>query len=395
MTTVQRVADAQELLPGLSPDILELKKATREFVDSAVLPHESDIGVTGHVPEVVAQHLKGLGYYGLTIPEEYGGLGLRPIEYCAVLEELARAPKPVWNLVNVSNGVAARVLERYGTPEQKHIYLRGIAAGNMVPSIAVTEPEAGSDVQAVRTTARPVDGGWLINGTKHFITFGDRSDCLFVLARTGREIDNGQKRFTFFLVRRDNPGLSVTRIQRSIAGPPYDQAELAFDDCRVADSDVLGIVGEGLKAVFTTFGEERLSMAICALGTSQRAIELAVGHAKSRKAFGQRIGDYQAIQHLIVDSVTELSAARALTYQVVSDATTGLMQPHQSSMAKLFASEAAGRIVDRCLQVFGGAGYMEDSPIARLYRDVRVMTLSGGTSEIQRNIIAKALLDEH
>jgi alkylation response protein AidB-like acyl-CoA dehydrogenase len=394
MNAVQQVADARGL-SGLPALVLDLKKATREFVDTAVLPHESEIGVTGQVPMTVTQHLKALGYYGLTIPEEYGGLGLRPVEYCAVLEELARAPKPVWNLVNVCNGVAARVLERYGTAEQKQSYLRGVAAGDVVPSITVTEPEAGSDVQALRTTARRADGGWLINGTKHFITFGDRSDCLFVLARTGRETGSGRKRFTFFVVRRDNPGLSVTRIQRSIAGPPYDQAELAFNDCYVADSDVLGIEGEGLKAVLTTFREERLSMAICALGTAQRAVELAIGHAKSRMAFGQRIGDYQAVQHLIVESATELSAARALTYQVVSDATSGSMLAHHSSMAKLFASEAAGRIVDRCLQVFGGTGYMEESPISRLYRDVRVMRLSGGTSEIQRNIIARALLDGH
>jgi acyl-CoA dehydrogenase len=390
MSTILQVVGAERL----PPEIQELKRATREFVDTAVLPYESEIGVSGVVPESVAKHLRDLGYYGLTIPEEYGGLGLRPIEYCAVLEELARAPKPVWNLVNVTNGIAARVLERYGTAQQKDVYLRGIAAGEVVPSITVTESEAGSDVQAIRTTARHIDGGWIINGTKHFITFGDRSDCLFVLARTSRDNGDGKKRFTFFLVRRDNPGLSVTRIQRSMAGPPYDQAELAFDDCHVTDEDVLGTEGEGLKAVFATFGEERISMAITALGTAQRAVELAVEHARSRTAFGQRIADYQAVQHLIVDSATELSAARALTYQVVGDATVGALRPHQSSMAKLFASEAAGRIVDRCLQVFGGTGYMEESPISRLYRDVRVMRLSGGTSEIQRNIIAQALLHD-
>jgi acyl-CoA dehydrogenase len=388
MTTLDEIVGVD----GLPDDILELKAATREFVNDAVLPYESEIGVTGNVPGTVSKHLKALGYYGLTIPEEYGGLGLRTIEYCAVLEELARAPKPVWNLVNVCNGVAARVLERYGSAEQKNTYLRGIAAGDVVPSITVTEPEAGSDVQAVRTTARHVDSGWLINGTKHYITFGDRSDCLFVLARTGIDNSSGKKQFTFFLVRRDNPGLSVTRIQRSIAGPPYDQAELAFDDCYIAESDVLGTEGGGLKAVFATFGEERISMAICALGTAQRALELAVAHAKSRNAFGSPIADYQAVQHLIVDSATELSAARALTYQVVGAVTAGAPAPYKSSIAKLFASEAAGRVVDRCLQVFGGAGYMEESPISRLYRDVRVMRLSGGTSEIQRNIIARAIL---
>ena len=379
---------------ALPAEAKEMKAAAEEFVDKRILPHEVQIGLTGKVPEEVIKTLKELGYYGLTIPGEYGGLGLDYLSYCAVLEELARAPKPVWNLVNVTNGVASRLLARVGSDEQKQAYLPGVAAGDLVPSITVTEPDAGSDVQALRTSARRVDGGWLISGTKHYITFGGIADCLFVLAKTPTAADGGKKRFTLFLVDKGNPGYKVARYQETLAGPPHEQAELVFDDCFVADDRVLGGEGGGLRAVFSTFAEERISMSICGLGTAQRALELATGYARDRHAFGQAIGEFQAIQILLADSATELAAARSLTYDLALRLADRKVEPHEAAMVKLFCGEMAGRVADRCLQVFGGAGFMAESPISRIYRDVRVLRISGGTSEIQRNLIARALLKE-
>jgi alkylation response protein AidB-like acyl-CoA dehydrogenase len=197
-----------------------------------------------------------------------------------------------------------------------------------------------------------------------------------------------------FLVERSNPGFHVARVQQTLAGPPHEQAELVFNDCFVADDSILGGEGGGLRAVLSTFAEERISMAICGLGAARRALDLAVDYARSRTAFGQAIGEFQAIQILLADSATELAAARALTYDLVRQLGERTVEPHEAAMVKLYAAEMAGRVADRCLQVFGGAGFMAETPISRIYRDVRVLRISGGTSEIQRNLVARALLKE-
>lgn len=377
----------------LPADIVDLKDAAAEFVDRNVLPDESQICVTGEVPPKVRDALRELGYFGLTIPTEFGGSGLSHLAYCAVLEELARAPKPVWLPVSVANGVASRMLDLCATEDQKLRYLPGIAAGELVPAITVTEPDAGSDVQGLKTRARPADGGWLLSGTKHYITQGARADCLFVLARS--DVAGSDSRgFTLFLVDKGSPGLQVARLQETLAGPPHEQAELVFDDCFVPDANVLGRVGHGLRPVFQTFAEERISMAVTALGAARRALDLAVGYARERHAFGSPIGDFQAVQIQIADSVTELAAARAMTYELVRGLEHQAVDAAESAMVKLFASEMAGRVADRAVQIFGGAGYMAESPVSRLYKDVRVLRISGGTSEILRTVIAKAALKE-
>ncbi|MCX2931801.1 acyl-CoA dehydrogenase family protein [Mycobacterium sp. CVI_P3] len=379
--------------PLLPEDIATLKSAAREFVDRYVLPHEAQISRTCVMPDETAERLRQAGYFGLTIAEEYGGLGVSHLAYCAVLEELSRAPKSVWLPISIANGVASQLLEIAGSDEQRKRYLPGIAAGELVAAIAVTEPEAGSDVQGLKTRAVRADGGWRLQGSKHYITLGARADVLFVLART--EGDNsGARSFTVFLVEKDTPGFSIAGMQETMSGPVAEQAELLFEDCFVGEEYVLGEVGEGLKAIFKTFAEERISMAITALGTARRAIELAAEYATQRTAFGSPIGDYQAIQIQLADSVTELAAAQSMTYALASQLESRRVTAAEAAMVKLYASEMVGRVADRALQIFGGYGYMAEAPISRIYRDVRIMRISGGTSEIQRNVIAKALLRE-
>jgi acyl-CoA dehydrogenase len=377
----------------LPEDIAELKAAARQFVDRHVMAYEGQISRECLVPDEITDRLRQAGYYGLTISEEYGGSGVSHLAYCAVLEELSRAPKPVWLPISIANGVASRLLEVAGDAEQKKRYLPGIAAGEVVAAIAVTEPEAGSDVQGLKTKAIRAEGGWRLQGTKHYITLGSRADVLFVLARTDDGRD-GSRSFTAFLVEKGTPGFSVAGMQETLSGPVAEQAELLFDDCFVDDAQVLGEVGGGLKAIFKTFAEERISMSITALGTAQRAIELAAEYAAQRRAFGSVIGEYQAIQILLADSVTELAAAQSMTYALASQLESRRVTPAEAAMVKLFASEMVGRVADRALQIFGGYGYMAEAPISRIYRDVRIMRISGGTSEIQRNVIAKALLQE-
>lgn len=374
-------------------DIADLKSATADFVNRRILPHEVEINSSGEVPEALQQELREGGYFGLTIPEEYGGAGLSHLAFYAIHEELTRAPKPVWLQLNNANGIAARFLEFSGSEALKLKYLPGIAAGTILPAIAVTEPEAGSDVQGLKTKAEPTANGWRLNGGKHYITFGARADILFVLARTaGREAES--KAFTLFLVEKGTPGLKVARLQETMGGRPLEQAELVLDDLELPDSAVIGEVGGGLKLVFKTFAEERLTMATTALGTAQRAIELGVDYAKTRKAFGHMISDYQAIQHSLADCATELFAARSMTFALARQLGDRVVAPHEAAMVKLYASEMAGRVVDRVLQIFGGAGFMAETPICQMYRDVRVLRLAGGTSEIQRNMIARHLLGQ-
>jgi acyl-CoA dehydrogenase len=377
----------------LPEDIAELKAAARQFVDRHVMAYEGQISRDCLVPDEITDRLRQAGYYGLTISEEYGGSGVSHLAYCAVLEELSRAPKPVWLPISIANGVASRLLEVAGDEEQKKRYLPGIAAGEVVAAIAVTEPEAGSDVQGLKTKAVRAEGGWRLQGTKHYITLGSRADVLFVLARTDDGRD-GSRSFTAFLVEKGTPGFSVAGMQETLSGPVAEQAELLFDDCFVDDAQVLGEVGGGLKAIFKTFAEERISMSITALGTAQRAIELAAEYAAQRRAFGSVIGEYQAIQILLADSVTELAAAQSMTYALAAQLESRRVTPAEAAMVKLFASEMVGRVADRALQIFGGYGYMAEAPISRIYRDVRIMRISGGTSEIQRSVIAKALLQE-
>jgi acyl-CoA dehydrogenase len=376
---------------SLPDDIRALKSATEDFVVRRILPHEVEIYRSGEVPADLQQEMRELGYFGLTIAPEYGGSGLSHLAFIAVHEELSRAPKPVWNQINVANGVAARVLQLFGSPEQKQRYLPGIAAGTLQPSIAVTEPEAGSDVQGLKTRAERTTRGWMINGNKHYITFGARADVLFVLARSGSR-DQGSRGFSLFLVDKGNPGLKVARMQETMGGRPLEQTELLFDNCEIPESALLGGEGKGLKCVFATFAEERITMATTGLGTARRAIELAVAHAKSRKTFGSLLAEYQALQHMLADSVTELTAARAMTFELARQLDHRTVAPPEAAMVKVFCAEMANRVVDRAVQIFGGAGYMAESPICQMYRDVRVLRISGGTSEIQRNIIAKELL---
>jgi alkylation response protein AidB-like acyl-CoA dehydrogenase len=379
---------------SLPDDVRELGEAAREFVERRVLPHEAEIVATGVVPDPVVKEVRELGYTGLVIPQEFGGLGVSYLGYCAILEQLSRAPKPVWLPVSVANGVAARMLEHSATPAQRERYLPGIASGELLPAIAVTEPDAGSDVQGLRSRARRVEAGWRIDGTKHYITHGARADVLFVLARTDDDT-GGRRRFTQFLVDKGTPGLAVARLQDTMAGGRPEQAELVFDGCVVGDEQVLGGEGQGLRCVLRTFAEERISMAITALGTAQRALELACDYARNRTAFGSAIGSYQAIQIALADSATELVAARAMTYGLAGELVHRPVERAEAAMVKLYASEMAGRVADRAVQIFGGFGYMAVAPVAQIYRDVRVMRISGGTSEIQRVIIAEALLEEN
>jgi len=376
---------------ALPDEVRALKNAAAAFVERRILPHEVEIYRTGSVPEAIEQEMRDLGYYGLTTDAEYGGSGLSQLGFIAVHEELCRAPKPVWKQVNVGSGFAARVLKLFGTEQQRKKYLPGIAGGTIQPAIAVTEPEAGSDVQGLKTRAERIRHGWVLNGGKHYITYGARADLLFVLARSGSAAEKS-KAFSVFLVEKGAPGLKVARLQETMGGRPLDQAELLFEDCEVAEDALLGDEGRGLKYILSMFAEERVTMGVSCLGTARRAIELAIGHAHTRKTFGSHLSEYQALQHMLANCAIEYTAARTMTYELARQIDQRSATPAEAAMVKVFCAEMVNRVVDTAVQIFGGAGYMAESPICQMYRDVRVLRIAGGASEIQRNLIAKELL---
>jgi acyl-CoA dehydrogenase len=280
---------------------------------------------------------------------------------------------------------------RHGSPDQKDKYLLGLVNGTIKSAFGLTEPEAGSDSAAMKTRAVQRDGGWVLNGRKHYINGGATADVLMVMAVTDPE-KRARGGITAFLIDRGTPGFNVTRIDTTMGSEAIKLAELTFEDCFVPDSAVLGRVGDGFRFAMESLDEGRLNVACACLGVADRVLEMAVAHARQRHTFGKPLSERQAIQWMLVDSVVELQAARAMTYDVLRRMDSGQEVAAGPSMAKLFCSEMVGRVADRSVQVHGGMGLIRGFPIERFYRDIRHYRVGEGSSEIQRMVIARRLL---
>lgn len=375
----------------LPPEIQEMKQATREFVDSSLIPLEPELDKTGIIPPQALKQLRELGYYGVTIPEEWGGMGLGQLPYCTILEELGRAHNAYNNELVIANGLGSHSLVAHGNTAQKDRYLPRIARGEIVTAFALSEPQAGSDAANIQTTGTKVAGGWKLNGTKLYITNAVNADLFTVIASTDRE-KKARGGITAFLVERTNPGFQVAQILETMGSKPHNHGELVFNDCFVPDEMVLGTVGDGFKVAMETLDEGRLHVAASACGVAQRLLEMSVEWSKNRVAFGQPIAVNQGIQWMLSDSATELFAAQQMLYNACWRYDQGEKVSKQCAMTKLFATEMVGRVADRAVQMHGGMGYMRELPIERMYRDVRVMRIYEGTSEVQRIVIARELL---
>jgi acyl-CoA dehydrogenase len=371
----------------------DLRAATRELVERELWPIDAQIEAEDRLPEEVRQRLAQLGYFGLTIPREYGGAGLGPAAYCAIVEELGRAHSAVFGVIDDNNGMGSHLILRAGTEEQRRRYLPDLASGRAIASFALTEPEAGSDAGAIRTFARRDGDSYVLNGHKHFISNAGWANTFTVITRA---TPNGQLegRPTAFVVERGTPGFSLGRRQEMMGLRGTGQHELFFEDCRVPVNNRLGVEGDGLRVAGESLSFGRLMVAAWSLGAAQRALELGTAYAATRVQFGQVVGRFQGVQWLIADSATELAAARALLRQVANDVETGVARRRDAAMVKLSSTETAGRVADRMLQIHGGTGYAKGSAVERIYRDVRVQRIIEGTSEIQRMIIARSLLRE-
>lgn len=375
---------------ALDPDIFDaLLEGVRRFVSERLRPLEAQVSETDEIPDELVQEMRELGLFGLSIGEEFGGLGLNMEEEVRIAFELGRTSPAMRSTFGTNVGIGSQGLVMDGNDAQKTRYLPLIASGEIITSFALTEPDVGSDSGAVKTRA-DVDGdAYVLNGSKRYITNADKADLFTVMARTGGP---GPKGVSAFLVPRDLPGLSIGKPERKMGQQGAHVCDVIFDNVRVPAENRLGAEGDGFKVAMRVLDRGRLHISAVCVGAAERLIADSVAYAKDRKQFGKPIAEFQMIQAMIADSVAEAKAAKALVLQTARAKDRGERITEDCACAKLIASEMVGRVADRAVQIFGGAGYIADYGIERFYRDVRLFRIYEGTSEIQRTIIAREAL---
>jgi acyl-CoA dehydrogenase len=370
----------------LSPEIELLRSETRRLVDRELRPRTIEIERERALPEALVAKLRELGYFGLTIPEKYGGMGVSTLGHLVVQEELGRAHSAFNMLISGNNGIGVMGIVLEGTEEQKQRWLPRVASGEWIAAFALTEPGAGSDAAAIEARAVREGNRWLLTGVKHYISRGDIAHLITVFAR-------GPEGITAFIVEKGTPGFRVARVQDSMGSDVVKQAELVFEDCVVPNENVLGEPGRGFQAAMKILDLGRLSLAARCLGTMEELLALGTEHAKNRVQFGKPISEQQAIQHMLADTAVDIALLRPALYQAGARRDAGQRVTHEAAMLKLFASEALGRAADRCVQIHGGMGFMKDCAVEAIYREARMMRIVEGTSEIQRLLIARGVLE--
>lgn len=367
-----------------------LRDQIRKFVDRELIPINEQVEHTKQIPERVIRMMKEMGLFGLTVPVEYGGQGLSTVACCLIQEELARANLCYCFYISGNIGIGTLGIVYYGTEAQKKKYLPLMAAGELLSCFALTEPNAGSDAASILTRAEKKGDRYILNGMKHFITKADISDVHTVVAVTDKS--KGRKGMSAFIVEKGTPGFRIGKLQDSMGSDICRQCELIFEDCEVPAENLLGQEGQGFEIAMRVLEEGRLSQGARSIGIARRLIELSRGHAQVRVQFGKPIAEFQAIQWMLADMITELYAMKNMVYDTAWRLDQGDRNRARASMVKLFCTEVVGRIADRAVQIHGGMGYMKEAPIESIYREVRAMRIYEGTSEIQRLIISRDLL---
>jgi alkylation response protein AidB-like acyl-CoA dehydrogenase len=380
----------------------------RQFVDEQIIPNAEHYDGKDEYPEPIVEHMKELGLFGITIPEEYGGLGLDLTTYVMVVEELSRGWISISGVIN-THFIGSYLLLKYGSDEQKAKYLPRMATGEIRAAFSLSEPELGSDVQAIKTNAKKVDGGaYEINGQKMWVTNGLMSSLVFLLVKTDPDAQPTHKGFTCFITEKepgvsentgDYAGLTVPPKIKKMGYKGVESTELVYDGYKCPAENILGGEDAGLNAGFAQMMDAlevgRANVAARGVGLAQRALELALKYSQERKTFGKPIAQHQAIQFKLADMATQLDAARLLTRRAAQMKDAGMRSDMEAGMAKLFASEAAHFCAEQCLRIHGGYGYSKEYEIERIYRDAPLLLIGEGTSEIQRMVIGKKLLQRH
>jgi alkylation response protein AidB-like acyl-CoA dehydrogenase len=379
-----------------------ITEMVRQFADNEIIPVAGEFDHEDKFPEAIVEQMKELGLFGVTIPEEYGGMGLDLTTYAMIVEELSRGWISISGVVN-THFIGSYLLMKYGTEEQKDTLLPRMATGEIRAAFSLSEPEVGSDVQGIKSTATQVDGGWEINGQKMWVTNGLRAGLVFVLVKTDTKADPPYKGMTCFICEKtpgesEVPGLTIPPKIKKMGYKGVESTELVFDGFKVADDRVLGGpegVGQGFKQMMDALEVGRVNVAARGVGVAQRALELALRYSQERKAFGKPIAQHQAISFKIAEMGTRVEAARLLTMKAARMKDAGERSDVEAGMAKLFASESAKENAEEALRIHGGYGYSKEYEIERLYRDAPLLLIGEGTSEIQKMLIGRKLLERN
>ena len=378
---------------GLTDEQEMIVSTVRSFVENEIYPHETQVERTGTVPREIAEEIRRktieLGFFACNFPQEVGGAGLSHLEFGLVERELGRGSMALTHFFGRPQNILMAC-----RGEQRERYLLPAVRGERLDALAMTEPDAGSDVRGMKCFARRDGGDWVINGTKHFISGADTADFVIVFIATGEDQTpkGPKKRITAFLVDWGTPGFTIRPGYRSVSHRGYANMILEFDDCRLPDAQVLGEVDGGFAVMNEWLYATRITVATMAVGRARRCFDLALAQAAERRQFGQPIGRFQGVSFQIADMITEIDAADWLTLSAAWRLDQGLPANREIASAKLYASEMLARVTDATLQIFGGMGLMDDLPIERFWRDARVERIWDGTSEIQRHIIGRELL---
>jgi acyl-CoA dehydrogenase len=377
----------------LDSEIVSLKNNIRDFIKNEVEPYAMQIEDEDHIPQELIEKSKEMGLFSLSIPEEYGGLGIGMVGKCALYEEIGKTHNGYTTLIGAHTGIGSVGIVEMGNEQQKQKYLPEMACGNLIGAFALTEPQAGSHATNLKTTAVKKGNKYILNGTKHYITNATVADIFTVMAVT--DASKGAKGITSFIVERGMPGFKVGAVERKMGLRGSHSAELVFEDCEVPEENVLGEIGQGYVNALKILANGRAGLAARNLGSSQKLLDMCMAHVEEREQFHVPIIEHQAVAHMLADIALEIEVLRSFTYRVAWMVERGEKVIKEAAMLKLFGSEVYNRVADKAVQIHGGLGYIKDFPVERYYRDARITRIYEGTSEIQKNIIAAQLRKEY
>jgi len=366
-----------------------IRETARAFTDNEIVERARENDRNEHFDLELVAKIAGQGYLGAIVPQEYGGAGLDYLSYGLVVEEIGRGDSAMRTVISVQTSLVCSAIMRWGTEEQKQRYLPKLCSGEWLACFGLTEPDTGSDAANQKTRAKRTDSGWVINGAKMWISLGNHAKLALIFAQTDPE--QGHRGLACFLVETDQPGFQPQVIHHKMGLRGSDTAEIALSDVQVSEDGVLGEVGDGFKVAMSSLDSGRFSVAAGCVGVCQGCVDASVRYAKEREQFGRPIASFQLVQAMLAEMAVDTEAARMLTWRAGALKDAGKPSTTETSIAKLFATEAAVKSANTAIQVHGGSGYVDDYPVERYFRDVRVTTLYEGTSQIQKLIIGRAL----
>jgi len=376
----------------LSEEETMIQDAARQYVQEKIAPFSAEWDQSKTFPAEALKGLGELGFYGMLVPEEWHGCDIGYFSAALVLEEIAAGDASCATIISVTNSVGCMPIVNFGNDEQKEVFLKPLAAGEQLAAFCLTEPHAGSDASDLRTKAVLDGDEYVINGVKQFITSGKNGDIAIVFAVTDPAA--GKKGISAFIVPTKTPGYVVTNVENKLGQHASDTAQISFEDCRIPKKNLLGELGQGYKIALSGLEGGRIGIAAQCVGIARAALDAAKQYADERSAFGKPIHQHQAIGFKIADMATQLDAARLMVHRAAKIKDAGTPCLKEASMAKLFASEIAEKICSDAIQVFGGYGYLNDFPVERYYRDVRICQIYEGTSEVQKMVISRSVMNE-